>query len=151
MAAPVIHLGSWTVRRTGCAASYCAVSCTAKPTATKCEERWRRRPWISILSSQCPPRRAAATQTTSVPAACQTMPRVRSPVPSSLGSRDSTRGCGCKCDENPSADLWGWKKTPATDPWMEFCIRSRIGRVSNGFRMLAGLAIDIINIHISIN
>jgi len=111
MAAPVIHLGSWTVRRTGCAASYCAVSCTAKPTLTKCEERWRRRPWISILSSQCPPRRAAATQTASVPAACQTTLRVRSPVPSSLCSRDSTHGCGCMCDENPSADRpAGWEK-----------------------------------------
>ena len=104
MAAPVIHLGSWTVRRTGCAASYCAVSCTAKPTATKCEERWRRWPWISILSSQCSPRRAAATQTASVPAACQTTLRMRSHVPSSLCSRDSTHGCGCMCDENPSAD-----------------------------------------------
>ena len=116
MAAPVIHLGSWTVRRTGCAAGYCAVSCTAKPTATKCEERWRRRPWISILFSQCPPRRVAATQTASVPAACQTTLRVRSPVPSSLCSRDSTRGCGCKCDENPSADLWGWKKNTRDRP-----------------------------------
>ena len=116
--------------------------CLRVPSRRRPDRRWWPQHHSATLNS------FVGRPTALPPSASSSHVRLQWPGP----ARDGTRRCGCGFGENPSAGKpAGWKNPPASKTAGAFLHPHPHPRISDGFRVPAGLTTDIIKIYKFIN